>query len=72
MVRKLREVRSGVFAVQSFERLDRLPVQPVASGSREPFVDRVADENVCEAESTRPSRNVGKDASRQCFVESFE
>ena len=69
VVRELGQVGSGLVAVERLERLDRQPVQPDAAGGSEPFVERVADEDVREAKATRPVGNVGDDAGGQRLVE---
>ncbi len=69
MVGELRKVRTWLLAVQRLERLERKPVQADAAGGREPFVERVADQDVRETQTTRAPGNVGHDTGGHCLVE---
>jgi len=52
VVRELGQVGSRLVAVERLERLHRQPVQPDTASSGESLVERVADEDVREAETT--------------------
>jgi hypothetical protein len=71
-VRELGEVRSGLVTVERLERLRRQPVQPYATDGRETFVERVTDEDVGEAKTTRIAGNIGDDACGHCLVQLLE
>ena len=60
---------SRLVAVERLERLDDLPVQPDAAGAREPVVERVADEDVREAQASGRAGDVGDDAGGDRLVE---
>ena len=58
-----------VLAVMRLQRRQRAPVQPDAAGGRQPFVERVPDEYVSEAQAPGLARHVGDDACGHRLVE---
>ena len=65
-------MRPGLIAVEPFQRLDHLPVQPNAPSGREPVVECVADQDVREAKTTEAPGNVGDDTRDHGLVEGFQ
>ena len=58
--------------VEGFERLARAAMELHAAGDRKAVVDRVADEDVREAQAVAATRYFADDALRHGFVEDCE
>ena len=72
MVRQLGEMGAELVAVPRLDRVDDQPVQPHAADAREPVVEGVADEDVCESEATGAAGRVGDDTCGQRLVQRLE
>ena len=72
VMRELGEVRLGVSGVEILEGFSRAPMQRNPTRRRETVVERVADERVCEAQTSASPRHVRDDPRGDGLVEDVQ